>query len=364
MTKNKTKYCQGCQAELDLAEKRCPFCKQKQQTAFEVLFWEKVRMVFPKKAPATMVLLFCIVVYFIVISIDILMHPDFGLRNVLLSPPGDLMYRWGAHLRGDSVWWRLVTANFVHFGIIHIIFNSYALRYVSPYVERAFGSALTLASFVILGTGSMLCSNIFGDAGLVAGASGALMAFIGMAAIAGHREHTPLSLEVRNSMLKWAAFTMVFGLIVSFGGGMGIDNIAHAAGFILGVAAGYILPMQSTTGFTRLWMIRSSRFALICSICIICASFALMGSASESTKHQNECISMLKLKRFQEAEDHCSAAYNADKSQTISYHNYILVKIIRGDIKTAQALCIEGRKRFINQKDDLSFDGLCKSINR
>ncbi len=362
MTTTKTKYCHGCQAELSLKEKRCPYCKQKQQTAFEACFWEKVRNIFPKNSPTTKILLVSIVIYFIVISIDILMHPDYGLRNVLLEPPENLVYRWGAHLRGETVWWRLITANFVHFGIIHIIFNLYALRYVAPYVERMFGSALTLASFVVLGTGSMLCSNLMGDAGLVAGASGGLMAFIGMAAIAAHREHTPLAIEVRNSMLKWAAFTMVFGLIVSLGG-MGIDNIAHASGFIFGAIAGYILPLQSTTGFTRLWMIRTSRLALIASVLIVGFSFAQMGSASESTKHQQQCISMLKLKRFEEAEQHCQAAYKADKSQTISYHNYILVKIIQNDIKTAQSLCIEGRKRFKNQ-NSLSFDALCKSIHR
>lgn len=363
MTESDKKYCHGCQAQLGIKEKRCPYCKQAQQTAFEVRFWEKMRGIFPKNSPASHLLLISIILYFIVISIDIIMHPDFGLRNALLEPPGELVYRWGAHLRGETIWWRLITANFVHFGIIHIAFNGYALRYVSPYVERMFGSAVTVAAFILLGAGSMLCSNLLGGTGLVAGASGSLMAFIGMAAVAAHREHTPLSLEVRNSMLKWAAFTMAFGLIVSFSSSMGIDNIAHAAGFVLGAGAGYLLPMQSTTGFTRLWMIRVARFLLVSSLLVATASFALMGLASESNKHQHDCISNLKLKRFDVAEAYCRAAYETDNSRPISYHNYILVKIITDDIKTAQSLCIEGRKRFQKQKD-VSFDELCRSINR
>ena len=357
-----SKYCQGCQAVLPIDTRECPYCHCHQLTRGEVMIDRLIHAVLPRRSPTTTCLLFGIVVYFIIISIDILTHPSYGLREVLLSPPGELIYRWGAHMRGEIVWWRLITANFVHFGILHILFNGYALRYVGPYVERSFGSALTFAAFMFLGTGSML-SNIWGGVGLVAGASGGLMALIGMAAVAAHREKTQLSLQVRDSMLKWAGFTIVFGLIVSFSGTMGIDNIAHVSGFILGGIAGFLLPSQSTTGHTKCWVIRVARSsALVSFICGIVA-FCYMGSASASAKYQTECIANIKLKAFQKARNYCELAYKNDKSQTISYHNFIFISLINNDIPKASALCEEGRDRFSGQSP-LSFDEMCRSIGK
>ncbi len=359
----KTKFCHGCQAELPIEARECPYCHSRQLTRGEIVIDRLIHAIVPSHHPATTCLLIGIAVYFIIISIDILVHPSYGMREVLFAPPGELIYRWGAHMRGEFIWWRLITANFVHFGILHILFNGYALRYVGPYVERAFGAALTFAAFVVLGTGSMLCSNIWGGAGLVAGASGGLMGLIGMAAIAAHREHTELSLQVRNSMIKWAAFTVFLGLAVSYSGTMGIDNIAHISGCILGVIAGFILPTQSTTGHTKRWVIRVARLSAFLALIGCAIAFYALGSASASAKYQNECIANIKLKSYQKAEENCALAYKADKSQTISYHNYILVNIINGDIKQASELCEEGRTRFKAQSP-LSFDEMCRSIGK
>lgn len=357
-----TKYCHGCMALLPMDARECPYCHQKQLYPFEVKAYRRLAAILPKRHPATKILLAMMVVYYVIMSLDIFIHPDYGLTDVLFHPPGELVYRWGAHLRGDFVWWRLVTANFVHIGILHIFFNAYALRYVAPYVERAYGAMLTFAAFIVLGTGSMLCSNIFGAPGLVAGASGGLMGFIGLAAVCAHRENTALSLEVRDSMLKWAAITMGFGIVVSYSGTMGIDNIAHASGFILGAILGCFLPRQSTTGFTKLWMYRAERLFTQLAVVVVVAAFAFMASASVSGKYQNTCITDLKIQAYDKAEIACAHAYRADKSQMISYHNYILASIINGHTDEARRLCIEGRKRFSGKKKPVSFDELCRSI--
>ena len=362
---NRTKYCHGCQAELPIGEKKCPYCHERQQAAFELKFFGFFTQILPKHAPATLVLLASIIIFFIILSIDIIAHPDFGLMNALMSPPGEIVYRWGAHLRGEHIWWRLITANFIHFGLLHIAFNAYALRIVGPYVERAYGACLTFAAFLILGTGSMLCSNVWGGQGLVAGASGGLMAFIGMAAIAAHRENTQLSLQIRNSMLKWAAATFVFGIIVSMSDSMGVDNIAHISGFLLGVLIGWFLPRQSTTGYTHLWMIRTTRLMAIIALAACCLAFVSMVDTNRSARYQNECIAGIKLHKYQEAEIKCEMAYNLDKSQTISYHNYILINLIKGDRKRAAQLCVEGKNRFNKTgKETLSFDEMCRSIDQ
>ncbi len=356
------KICHSCQAEIPLCEKTCPYCEKSQLTTFEVRLSQLIRAILPKRYPASILLMASIIIYFIIMTIDTLMQPGLGIRDAFLSPPADIAYRWGAHRRGEFVWWRLITANFVHFGIIHLVFNAMALRYVVPYVERTFGSALTVINFVALGTLSMACSNMLGGGVTVAGASGALMGFIGLAAVAAHREHTALSIQVRNSMIRWAAFTMIFGLICNLSGAMGIDNLAHGAGLVLGVLAGMILPVQSTTGFTRLWVIRTSRMMAFCTVVLACTAFAIMGASSASIKYQSECKTLMYMKKYNEAEIACANAYRTDKSRVISYRNYIVVSVILGKNERAAALCIEGMHRFEGTEKKTDFEQLCTSI--
>ena len=356
------KTCHSCQAEIPFCEKRCPYCDQPQLTEFEVRLNGLVTSVLPKRYPASILLLASIIIYFIIMTIDVLAQPGLGLREAFMAPPSDIAFKWGAHRQGNFVWWRLITANFIHFGILHIFFNGMALRYVVPYVERTFGAALTLVSFVVLGGASMACSNILGSGAVVAGASGALMGCIGMAAVAAHREHTALSLEVRNSMIKWAAFTMIFGIVMTVSGAMGIDNIAHASGLILGIIAGFVLPVQSTTGFTRISVIRIARILAVCAFLTCAGAFTAMGMASSSLKYQRECESSMHLKNFEKAEIACANAYRKDKTRMVSYRNYIVISVIRGKNERAAALCAEGRVRFQSQDEQPDFDKLCKSI--
>ncbi|MBR4984553.1 MAG: rhomboid family intramembrane serine protease [Proteobacteria bacterium] len=360
----RSKYCHRCQASLDTDARICPVCHEKQLMAFEQATADIVRALFPRVYPATRIIFFLLIAYFILFSADIVLHPEYGLKEALLAPPTELSYRWGAHLRGQFVWWRLITANFYHFGIIHIVFNTVALKYVSPYVERTYGSAQTFAAFVILGTLSMACSNILGDNGIVGGASGSLMAFIGMAAVAAHREHTALSLEIRNSMIRWALFTIAFGLIISLSGSLGIDNISHVSGLLLGILAGLILPKQAMTGFDRLWKIRLSRSTLPVAVALTVTAFVFMTFAGQSQKHQSECIADIQHKNYAAATTACEQAYREDPSLPISYHNYILINAINGDHDRARHLCAEGKRRFRNQKEPLSFDKLCQDLER
>lgn len=359
---SKYTHCHSCQGALTSDQKVCPYCHAPQQTKCERCFDRFLKSVFHFSSPASKCLFILMVFYYIIIAADILLSPEYGMLDVLFHPPGDIIYRWGAHLRGDLVWWRLITANFVHIGIFHIFFNLYAMRYVSPYVERSYGAAFTFFSFVATGTGAMLCSNLFGAPGLVAGASGGLMGFIGLATISAHREQTALSIEVRNGMIKWALFVLGFGIVMNLTGTVGVDNIAHVSGFILGCLLGFILPKQSTIGFTHLLSLRLSRAAGILTFGTLCIAFATMAFASVSVKHQSSCITDIKLRAFDKAQIACEAAYKADKSQAISYHNYILINIINGHTDTALKLCKEGRARFKRSKQKLSFDELCRSI--
>src|SRR6266498_2670774 len=48
-------------------------------------------------------------------------------------------------------WWRFVTPIFIHTGLLHLIFNSYALWIVGPQVEKLYGAARFVILYVLTG---------------------------------------------------------------------------------------------------------------------------------------------------------------------------------------------------------------------
>ncbi len=74
---------------------------------------------------------------------------------------------------------RLLTSMFLHIGLIHLAFNSYALFIVGQDVERLYGSARFLLIYFLSGLGGSLASFVFGAGGISAGASGAIFGLFG-----------------------------------------------------------------------------------------------------------------------------------------------------------------------------------------
>lgn len=160
-------------------------------------------------------------------------------KSGYLSWPVDVLVRFGANI-GPAVfeanqYWRLLTAIFLHIGLIHLGFNLFALSQIGPMVEGVFGRARTLFLFMATGLLGSLASAYLHDFAISAGASGAIMGLVGVAAGWGQRAGTTQAREVRNHMLKWAAYTVLFGMLV------GADHAAHAGGFVSGGLLGLLL---------------------------------------------------------------------------------------------------------------------------
>jgi rhomboid protease GluP len=138
-------------------------------------------------------------------------------------------------LRGVDVllngeWWRLLTAIFAHFGLIHLFFNSMALNAVQPEVERNLGRVRFL--FVFLGGGLMAnaLSLFWNGLGLFqVGASGAICALIGALYMIARMRGGTYDQIVTGVVKRWVLWILVFGFLVP-----GVDNVAHIGGMIAG----------------------------------------------------------------------------------------------------------------------------------
>jgi len=161
----------------------------------------------------------------------------------VLHPEALVHIAWGSNfapLTVDGEWWRLATSTFVHFGVLHLLFNMWVLWSTGGLVERLFGHARFAAIYAAAGVVGSLASVTWNPLVNSAGASGAIFGLIG-AQLAfflrgGHRIPAEVIRAQRASILGFIAYAVIFGLTVP-----GIDNAAHVGGLACGFCMGWLL---------------------------------------------------------------------------------------------------------------------------
>lgn len=149
-----------------------------------------------------------------------------------------------ADLTTDGEWWRLLTCMFLHFGLLHLLFNMWALLQVGHLVERLLGRVLYAIMYLGSGIAGSVASLLWHQHHPVtsAGASGAIFGVYG--ALLGYMLHEKHALPksvvqpLLQSTLVFAGYNLFYGLANS-----GIDNAAHVGGFVGGIALGWLLAL-------------------------------------------------------------------------------------------------------------------------
>ena len=172
---------------------------------------------------------------------------------------------WGANFgpaTQDGEWWRLGSALFLHFGVLHLVMNMWALWDGGQLVERMYGHLRFAAIYFISGiTGNLLSLVSHHGQAISGGASGAIFGVYGALLVCLWRERRHLQpREFR--WLFWgasgfAALTIVLGLLIP-----GIDNAAHVGGFLTGLLSGVVLARALEAGQTLPWRPRSLAAAI------------------------------------------------------------------------------------------------------
>jgi rhomboid protease GluP len=166
---------------------------------------------------------------------------------------------WGANFgpaTQDGQWWRLGSALFLHFGLIHLAMNLWALWDGGQLVERMFGHL----RFIIIYLASGLCGNLLslviqGNEAVSGGASGAIFGVYGALLVFVWRERQQLNPgEFRWlfwGALGFSAVSITLGLIIP-----GIDNSAHIGGLVAGCLLGMLFGRALTTSNPWRWQDR------------------------------------------------------------------------------------------------------------
>jgi rhomboid protease GluP len=189
------------------------------------------------------------------------------------NPNSEQLLHWGAdHAEAvllDGQWWRLLTAMFVHVGIVHLGMNMWCLWNLGLLAEPLMGSFGVIAVYVLTGTAGNMLSiahnyiqhiHDVGDPAypVGAGASGAVFGIAGALIVLLKSSRLPVPAvelkKLRRSVIMFAAINLVIPFAVNFGAdalhaGLQIDYMAHIGGCACGLL--FAAPMVPRIGSPR-----------------------------------------------------------------------------------------------------------------
>jgi rhomboid protease GluP len=266
--------CPNCRAFITTDDKVCPYCQaevgpravERRSTA------DALGGLIPHARFTTVVIM--------------LINTGFYLATILhssrtgnggIDPDMQTLFLFGAKYPpaiAQGQWWRLITAGFLHGGILHILMNMWVLFDLGAQVEEICGTSRFLTIYLITNITGFYASYLFSPA-LSIGASAAIFGLIGGMIGVGVRDRTSYGAAIRKFFTRWAIYGLVLSLIP------GTDIAAHAGGlaggFIVGLIAG--TPSYSPT-IERVWQIAAGLMMAITGLAFFDMIVTMLRSTS------------------------------------------------------------------------------------
>jgi rhomboid protease GluP len=203
-----------------------------------------------------------------------------GSPLAILSPTGLSLFLFGASGAVPVIeydrWWTVLSASWLHGSLIHIFMNLYWVRQIGPAVSDLYGPGRLVIIYTVSGVVGFTLTSLAGaylqflpiallrGAPLTVGASASIFGLFGALVYYGRRTGSSATYKMA---LQYVIIMFVFGLIMP-----GIDNYAHAGGFIGGYAASQLLdPLKPERITHMVWAL----VCLVISVLSIVASVIL-----------------------------------------------------------------------------------------
>jgi membrane associated rhomboid family serine protease len=186
------------------------------------------------RAPVTPVIIGINVVLFVIAA---------ALGGGILVPNAEVLIRLGSDytpLTAAGEWWRLLASTFLHFGILHLAFNMWALWVNGILAERLYGSTRYLTLYLVAGVAGSVTSFLWHPFVNGAGASGAIFGVLGALFAYFLRTDSGVPKSVIKAQRNTAGIFIVISLL-NAARVRGIDNAAHLGGVAAGFVMGWLL---------------------------------------------------------------------------------------------------------------------------
>ncbi|HUO28512.1 MAG TPA: rhomboid family intramembrane serine protease [Bryobacteraceae bacterium] len=266
------RMCPHCRAFITTHDKVCPYCHER--VGARAIDVREPGAILGGLIPhARFVTTIILLINFGLYLATVLFSERSGQGGGFFSIDGQTLFAFGAKYRaaiiGYGQWWRLVTAGFLHGGLLHIGMNSWVLFDVGPQVEDIYGGSRLIVIYLVGSVFGFLLSTFWTNA-LSVGASAGIMGLIGaMIALGVHHRHSPAAVAMRSMYIRWAVYVLILGVLP----GLHIDNAAHIGGLAGGFGVAYI---AGTPQVAKAWTERLWRVAATACVVITAASFLMM----------------------------------------------------------------------------------------
>jgi membrane associated rhomboid family serine protease len=202
------------------------------------------------------------------------------LKSLWVGGDVQTLIRAGASLGiyvEQGQYYRLVSSLFLHGGLLHLFFNSYALYLFGTIVESVFGSHRFAVVYFISGLVGAILTQVFYPSVVSVGASGAIFGLIGLLFASGLRKNNPKRLTpvTGSALLPMIIMNLLLGFTVP-----GINNIAHIGGLATGFISGFILKPFEIPSKIRVYFWNAAALISII-ICLVCISFVFLFPAPQ-----------------------------------------------------------------------------------
>ncbi len=231
--------CPNCRRLISRDERSCPYCGLSRPAS-----WWKSVGVSLGGGPERLVR-FIVWLNIGMYLLSLVLAPGGAARSInplsFLSPSNGSLLLLGATgtypIDRLDMWWSLLTANYLHGGIFHILFNMMAFWQIAPLVVQEYGASRMFVIYTIGGVVGYIVSYYVGIPFTI-GASAAVCALIGALLYYGWSRGGSYGQAMFRMVGGWVVGLFLFGLLVP-----GINNWAHgggiAGGALLGMVLGY-----------------------------------------------------------------------------------------------------------------------------
>jgi rhomboid protease GluP len=236
-SERKSILCPNCRKLISMDEPACPYCGLIRPGLHNTA--GIIRKIFLGSDPIRTIIYINIAFYFL----SLLLNPEGilaggGMFN-FLSPSNQSLFLLGATGTIPVIqahrFWTLISASFLHGGILHIGFNMMALYQLGPFVLREFGFHRFINLYIITGVCGFAASVLFGVPFTI-GASASICGLIGAIIYYGKSRGGSYGEAIYKEAMGWIVGLIFFGLIFS-----GINNWAHGGGLLSGILLAFLM---------------------------------------------------------------------------------------------------------------------------
>lgn len=178
-----------------------------------------------------------------------------------LSPSTNVLIYMGASgtipIGQYHQWWSLLTANWLHGSLLHIIFNMTALWQIGELITAIYGVHRMFIIYTLSGIAGFYLSW-FAGVPVTIGASAAICGLLGAAFYFGRSQGGTPGKVVSKMASGWILSLVIFGMAIP-----NINNWGHGGGFAAGIFLGWILGYSEKREEKSFHMLLSSCFILI-----------------------------------------------------------------------------------------------------